>query len=117
MQQGPRGQGGSNQAALCWHLRMLLKSCRHLAQVGVLGGERATGVIEQASNSGVDVRVDEGGWEPPMEKLAVDVLLALPRPKACHRAIMNMPTLFVVHTTQQGAQRFTFTFGVECGAR
>ena len=71
------------------HIRSVLQSSvGDKLRVGLLGGDRGTGIIEAINDHGVQLRVEV--HEPPAPRHSFDIVLALPRPKMLRRILRTV---------------------------
>lgn len=94
----PRDFTGSGQVILrdqrATHIRQVLGSAVGDAlKVGLLGGLRGSGLVEQISPGEITLTVTLSA--PPPPKLPLTLLLALPRPKAARRILRSATELGV----------------------
>ncbi len=90
-------------------LNVLRVAAGHQVRVGIVGGPRGTGTVQSVSGDSVELRCSFDTSTPP--RPAVDLLLALPRPKVLRRLWAQLAALGVgqiVLTNAERVERYYF---------
>uniref|UniRef100_A0A7S1SV40 16S rRNA (uracil(1498)-N(3))-methyltransferase n=1 Tax=Tetraselmis chuii TaxID=63592 RepID=A0A7S1SV40_9CHLO len=98
------------------HIKEILKlEAGDPVKIGILGGERGIGTVTHVSDSGVNVEFPTESREAPMDKLKIDLLLALPRPKVVNRLWPILSSLGIRSIYVSGAEKVEKAYwGAKC---